>query len=312
VVIPAALGAMLISQLLPGIRLYGLAAAAGLIVSLLPVGALLADERISTAALALAGPNAIFVVYLLVSRPSSATRVVGVWALVNMAVFVGVALMTPWLRPVRSAGISFRSAIRDSFPLGLANIVGAAYGRVDILLVSAIVGAAAAGAYAANYRIVLALIGLGAWTSNIEARRLGDPLFTVGTLRQLLRWAVTGGVAVAVLLALALPLLVGTLLSPQQELPVFTSALLALLVIPHLCVMPLAQLAILRHRERELARLAIIVGGSAVIVYPLLISLWGVGGAALASLLLETLTLIQVGRVVIRILAAEKPQMSPE
>ncbi|MDQ6948904.1 MAG: oligosaccharide flippase family protein [Actinomycetota bacterium] len=312
VVLAAALAGLLTSQLVPGLRLYALAAVAGVIVSLLPVGALLADGRLATAAAGLIGPNVLFLGYLVVRAPTSPTDVMGAWVVVNSAAVVVVSLRTPWLRPVRSPDLTFYEAARESLPLGLANIVGAAYGRVDILLVAAIVGTVAAGAYAANYRIVLALIGLAAWTSNLEARRLGDPEYTMETLRRLLRWALTAALSASIFLIAFLPVLVRTMLSPEQELPRLTVGLLALLTVPHIVSMPLAQLVILRHRQRALAHAAVIVGGAAIVLYPALISTWGVNGAAFASLSLETLDFVLVGRIVFRILSSEPDPGAPE
>lgn len=310
IVLPALIVALFVSRLAPDVRFFAQVGTAGLVMSLLPVGPLLADGKVTTAALALIGPNILFLGVLLVSPPLSAVAVIALWAFANLTVVAGVALTTPWLRPVRAPEITLHETIRQSAPLGLTNAVAAAYGRVDIILVAAFIGAAAAGAYAANYRIVLALIGLASWTCNIEARRLGDPASTTETLRRLLRWAVTASVLAALALAALLPLLVRVVLSPGQALPRSTSVLLALLVVPHVVAMPLTQLAILRHRQRDLARAMIIVGASAILLYPGLILEWGVTGAALASLLLETLGVALFARVVARLSVADKSQAS--
>ncbi len=270
-------------------RLVSASVVAAVFMAALPVGAILAAGKTGWAAFALAMPNLVFLLALLIVGPSGPVQVLWMWAASNLFTLVWLWRGVRWLRPAWSVPLPLWQAYRESLPIGIFNGVVLSYGRVDAVLVAVIVSPATAGVYGTYYRVVLAVLSLASWSAAVVAKRLGDEATGRAHLRRLLWGLALVSVPVAGVLFAALPTLVSGLLGYQAELPVTARLALALLPLPAMLINALVFFLVIRGRQRRLTVVSLVVGTVAACAYPLAIVNYGVSGAAAASLVIETI-----------------------
>jgi len=278
-----------VGTVVPGTRLLSASLVAAVFMAALPVGAILASGKTSWAALALALPNSLLLAALLAIGSSGPVQVLWLWALANAITLVWLWRGIPWLRPAWSVPIPLWEAYRGTWPIGIFNGVVLGYGRIDSVLVALMVSTAVAGVYGTYYRAVLAMLSLASWSGAVVATRLGDETTGSANLRRLLWGLTTVSVPAAALLFVALPPVVSGLLGYQAVLPVTARLALALLPLPAMLINAVVFFLIIRSRQRRLAVASLVVGAIAACLYPVAIAEYGVTGAAVASLAIETI-----------------------
>jgi O-antigen/teichoic acid export membrane protein len=290
-VLLAVVALALAAATVPSARLIALSLAAAVFMASLPTGALLASGDRNWAAASLVVPNLLFLAPMAFARELAPDTVMGYWALVNLLTLLTLWRGVPWLRPIRAIGVSTADMVRDSFSIAFFNVVVLAYGRADTILVAVMVSASAAGIYGTYYRLVLAAVSLASWSGGVLARRLFDAESGEDQLRRLLRALVAIGVVAAPVLYLLLPEVIGAFLGSPADLSRPTRLALALVPIPTMSINALVYFLVVRERQRRLTWVSLRVLVAAAALYPLLIGLFGVAGAAAASLVIESIAL---------------------
>lgn len=290
--LPAVVVAALAVATVPSARLVAVSVVAAVFMATLPTGALLASGDRKWAAASLVGPNLLFLAPMAFVTQLAPETVMAYWAIVNLLTLLALWLGVVWLRPMRNVEMSAIDMVRDSFSIALFNVVVLAYGRADTILVAVMVSASAAGIYGSYYRLVLAAVSLASWSGGVLAKRFFDEESGEDQLRRLLRALTVIGLVAAPFLYLLLPLVVQTFLGASAELSRPTRLALALVPIPTMSINALIYFLVVRERQRRLTWVSLRVLASAAVVYPLLIGVFGVAGAAAASLVLESLACV--------------------
>lgn len=276
----------------PATRLVSASLVAAVFMAALPVGAILATGKTGWAATALVGPNLLFLVGQLATASREPVQVLWMWALGNLVTLFVLWRGIRWMRPARSVPMPLSRAYRESLPIGIFNGVVLCYGRVDAVLVAAMVGSAAAGVYGTYYRVVLAVLSLASWSGAVVARRLKDEATGRDDLRRLLWGLLIVTVPVAAVLYMALPPLVSGLLGYRAGLPPSARLALSVLPVPSAAINALVFYLVIRARQHRLVVASLVIGGTAACVYPVAIASHGVTGAAVASLFVETVACV--------------------
>ncbi|MBV8989674.1 MAG: hypothetical protein JO372_14040, partial [Solirubrobacterales bacterium] len=255
----------------------------------LPVTALVAAHRLRYASIALTGPNVLFLIVVLVLPGATATEILAAFAGCNAAC----AAITLGVADIRPRYVSLATACRSYVQYSanaVYSVASTIYGRIDTVALAVVGQVTAAGLYGTYYRVVLAVVGLMSWLSPLAFRLLADAdTFHEGLvwLEKRLAWV---AVSVSVVLLVGGPPVL-SLLTHGRHLPWIASTSLALVAIPTILAAPLAGALIINDRSRRLAEISIVVLVLACGLYAVLIPLLAVDGAALASLLTETVAL---------------------
>lgn len=209
-----------------------------------------------------------------------------------------------WTLP---AGSEVWGLLRQTAPLAVTSLITLVYLRVDVLLLAGLRGAAAAGLFAAAFRVIEALFlfsgGIVAGAFPLLAAQVGS-----GRLSE------AGGFLLRLLLGLALPAAAGLfLLSPGVIKFLYGESfsgsatslrVLALVLVPIYVNALTTHLLVATGRGRGLAELMVMRLGVAVALDLVLIPGWGPMGAALAVLAAE-------GSLVVGSLVSVRKVLSP-
>lgn len=162
------------------------------------------------------------------------------------------------------------------------------YSRGDRLLVGALLGAAAAGAYSAAYSVVMiAALAGGAAHSAVLPRLLGPETISVPVLLRRCGVLALALLVPAAALAASAPTIVSVLYGGDFAAATDILRLLTPLVVLYVTNPLLSSLLIAQGRQHDLAAVAVLNLLLAAVAYPLAIRGWGVSGAAGASVLVE-------------------------
>jgi O-antigen/teichoic acid export membrane protein len=277
------------------LHLASASAAMGVSSALMPVGALLADGRMLRAALALVGPNALFLAALVLIDRISAPAALLTFAASNSVLLVVSVWGLPLLRPARVRPADVMRIYWTALPLGLSVVATTIYGKIDTVLVAWFISPTAAGSYGTFYRVVLALVGLTAWLEPLVARHL----VTTRDMRASVVWVLQRLLAVGLIACLILVLAAPTIarfITHGLTVDLPTAVVLSVYAIPAIMSPTLAFVLVLTHRERIIALISLSLMVVAIVLYPTLIRLAGTAGAATASLVIELGAVALFGR----------------
>jgi O-antigen/teichoic acid export membrane protein len=251
--------------------------------------------------------------YLLANLGVVTLQTIGAWAVLRLT--GGLVPFLGWLLVVQAAGAgiaavfarqagfrgfalaAFRRAdiaraARIAWPLGLIGLLGVVYQRMGVLYVSAMVGGAPVGWFAAAARAVEALklvhiavlgallpalAGLGG-AGGPDGRRLFARVFALLLL-------VSAGAVLA--LAVGAGALVALLLGPGYAATAPLLQIMSWTMVPYTISACLAVWEITHGREKRLLKVTALATAAALAIYPLLIARSGVVGAAWAAVAVE-------------------------
>jgi O-antigen/teichoic acid export membrane protein len=286
----------LCTSVLPPLRPLGACGAAGAAMAALPTGVLLAGREPLWAACSLVGPNLLFLGLIAAVPEYGSVRAMVLWTIANLATLASLWPAVEWVRPRRHPQIGLWGLHRQSVSLAVFNFVVLAYGRVDTVLVAALVGSAIAGVYGTAYRVVLAAVGVASWSANVAAQRFRDAERGIEDLRRLIRYAVALAVVVAAALLLTLEPAVNFLLGRTTDIPIAAALAFAALPIPLMVANPITYYLVINGRQRRLTTASLVAATAAVVMYPLAIGGFGMTGGAMSSLVIEVLALALFAR----------------
>jgi polysaccharide transporter, PST family len=290
----------LVTSALPPLRPFAVCVAAGAAMAALPTGVLLAGREPWWAACSLVGPNLLFLGLVAAVPEYDSVHAMALWTVANLATLVSLWPGVEWVRPKRDPQVGLWRLHRQSISLALFNFVVLAYGRLDTVLVAALVGSAVAGVYGTSYRVVLAAVGVASWSANVAAQRFRDAESGIDELRRLIRYAATVAVVVAGGLLLVLNPAVDFLLGRRADIPVAAVVAFAALAVPLMVANPITYFLVIRGRQRHLTTASLLVGAAALAMYPLGIAAFGMSGGAMSSLVIELLALALFARAALR------------
>ncbi|HMB75392.1 MAG TPA: flippase [Kiloniellaceae bacterium] len=252
-----------------------------------------AHERMAQAAIGEFGMRALSALtgLLVVWFGGSLVDVAVAIAAVNLASMIGVgtvALKTyaDWARPLSWPAVV--STLRASIPFAIVPLLRQAATRLDILLVSAFLGASAVGIYNAAYRVVfitfplfyLLSISILPSASNLYER---SPAEFSKLVHRSLGVSVLISIPSATGICLIAPKLIGVLFGAQFQESGLVLQLLSWQVLIAPCVAILSTALISCHREKQRVTAEITGLALGFLAYCLLIPWQGLVGAAIAS-----------------------------
>jgi O-antigen/teichoic acid export membrane protein len=198
-------------------------------------------------------------------------------------------------RPLRRPdGPTAREWLRRGRPFFVIAAAVALYSRGDRVVVAVVEGSAAAGGYAAAYNVVMVVAIAGASIHAavlprlIHESRTADPALWRPRVRKL----ASISVPLAVALALSAPWVIDALYGETYESAGSVLRVLSPLVVLYLLNPFLTATLVAQDRQRVVAKIALSNLAVAVVGYPVLTSVWGVRGTALASVSVETVGLL--------------------
>lgn len=185
----------------------------------------------------------------------------------------------------------------EAIPYALSSFLFRLSGRVEVLLLGFLFGAASAGVYNVAYRMVFFLMILSSW-AGIALFPLASRLYMnsrdefEALYHQALNLSILIGLPAAAGVSLIAPNLIGLIFGETFAESSSVLRLLAGLLFLELLKTILATFLISCDRQVDMTRSQWMAAGANVVVNIILISLFGIKGAAVATLMSETFLII--------------------
>lgn len=212
----------------------------------------------------------------------------------------------------RAAGLAQSAGVAwNARHLALTSICVALYSRGDRLILAAVSGSGAVGSYTAFYTVVFGLSMIGpslAWTSMPLLAAVAAPAEWRRAVASRLRFAVAAGVGLAVFFLVLGPAIVSRIFGPDFIMGWTAVSAFSLLVFLYVVNPVMSAAVISRDGQAFIGRVAVINAIIAMVIFPAAALVSGATGMVLASLAVEIVGFVLVGKHLAVAMISTQPQ----